>query len=362
MRRLETEFGICDDAKAWLHSYLKNRSQSVVINGLRSTPRVLDCSLPQGSLIGPFCFPPYSSHVGKIARKHGVNVHLYADDSQLYMAFYPDEGTAAVDQMMDCIEEIRNWMEANMLKLNEDKTEFMIIASRYEEAKLNDSVHNIRVGDSTVDSSDTARNIGVMMDSRLNMVKHVNSITSACYFNLRNISKIRGNLTHEATVTLVQALVTSRLDSVNGLLYGLPDTLLQKLQLVQNNAARVIARVRKHDHITPVLINLHWLPVKYRIRYKISLMAFKCRKGLAPAYLCDLIEEHAPSRSGLRSEVELDLLVEKNGRTKTYGDRAFSVCAPKLWNALPQALRSKKTLDAFKTGLKTHYFRLAYDV
>ena len=193
------------------------------------------------------------------------------------------------------------------------------------------------------------------------MVKHVNSITSACYHNLRNISRIRHNLTFEATVTIVLALVISRLDSLNSLLYGLPDTLLQKLQLVQNNAARVIARLRKHDHITSVLKNLHWLPVKYRIRYKINLVTFKCRKRLAPPYLCDLIEEHVPGRR-LRSFTETDLLVEKPGRTQTYGDRAFSSCAPKLWNTLPQELRSTESLEAFKIQLKTYYFKLAYDV
>jgi hypothetical protein len=361
LERLETEFGICDDAKAWLNSYLSNRSQSVVINGVRSAPRLLNCGLPQGSLVGPYCFPPYSSHVGKIARKHGLNVHLYADDSQLFLAFHPEEGSTAVARMMDCIEEIRNWMEANMLKLNDSKTEFMVIATRYVEPKINTNVNHIKVGDSIVNSSCSARNIGAVMDTRLNMEKHVNSITSSCYHNLRNISKIRRNLTHEATVTLVQALVVSKLDSLNSLLYGITDTLLRKLQLVQNNAARVIVRARKHDHITPVLMNLHWLPVKLRIRYKINLLTFKCRNALAPSYLCDLIEEYKPTRSGLRSAGK-DLLLEIEGRTETYGERPFSVCAPKLWNVLPQSIRSIKTLDAFKTALKTHYFRIAYNM
>jgi hypothetical protein len=163
MERLESEFGICDDAKAWLYSYLSHRSQSVVINGVRSAPQPLDCGLPQGSLVGPFCFPPYSSHVAKIARKHGINVHLYADDSQLFLSFRPEEGLTAVAQMTDCIEEIRNWMEANMLKLNDSKTEFMIIATRYVETKINDSVNQIKVSDSVVNSSCSARNICLLV-------------------------------------------------------------------------------------------------------------------------------------------------------------------------------------------------------
>jgi dsDNA-binding SOS-regulon protein len=299
-------------------------------------------------------------HIGKIARKHDVKVHLYADDTQLYLAFYPDEGAAAVDQMMDCLEEIRNWMEANMLKLNDSKTEFMVIASSHIESKLSDAIKSIKVGDSVVDAVGSARNIGAVIDTRLNLQDHVSGITRSCYFNLRNIGKIRRNLTHDATVTLVQALVISKLDSLNALLYGVPEELTRKLQLVQNQAARVIHRLRRHDHITSVLKDLHWLPVSIRIKFKINLLTYKCLQGSAPSYLCDLLEEYNPSRT-LRSS-SMRLLKEKATRktNKTYGHRAFSICAPKLWNSLPQELRFKDTVGAFKKSLKTYYFKLAY--
>jgi hypothetical protein len=276
----------------------------------------------------------------------------------LYLAFCPDEGETAVDQMMDCIIEIRDWMEANMLRLNDSKTEFMVLASRHLERKLSGEVKAIRVGDAVVEASESARNIGVIMDSRLSMEAHINQVTSSCYFNLRNISKIRRNLTEEATITLVQALVVSKLDSLNAILYGVPDKLIRKLQLVQNHAARVIVRIKRNDHITPTLKNLHWLPFPYRIDYKINLMTFKCLHGVAPSYLCELIEEYVPTRS-LRSSNK-GYLKEKKARCKTYGERAFSVCAPKLWNKLPQEVREKGTVDTFKKALKTHYFKLAY--
>jgi len=358
LKRLETEFGVCDSALGWIQSYLSGRSQSIVIDGARSRAHPLDCGLPQGYLVGPFCFPRYSHHIGQIARKHGISVHLYADDTQLYLAFCPDEGETAVDQMMDCIIEIRDWMEANMLRLNDSKTEFMVLASRHLERKLSGEVKAIRVGDAVVEASESARNIGVIMDSRLSMEAHINQVTSSCYFNLRNIGKIRRNLTEEATITLVQALVVSKLDSLNAILYGVPDKLIRKLQLVQNHAARVIVRIKRNDHITPTLKNLHWLPFPYRIDYKINLMTFKCLHGVAPSYLCELIEEYVPTRS-LRSSTK-GYLKEKKARCKTYGERAFSVCAPKLWNKLPQEVREKGTVDTFKKALKTHYFKLAY--
>ena len=361
LRRLETEFGICDDALKWLHSYLGGRSQSVVVNGVRSAPRPLDCGLPQGSLVGPFCFPPYTSHIGQIARKHQMKVHLYADDTQLYLAFNPDEGSTALDQMMDCIEEIRTWMEANMLKLNDSKTEYMVIGSKHILSQVSDDIKTIHIGDAVVEASGSARNIGAIMDEYLNMTEHVNKITSSCYFHMRNIGRIRRHLTEDAAKTLIQAFVISKLDNLNSLLYGLPDKVVRKLQLVQNQAARIIVRLGRYDHITSSLQNLHWLPVTYRIQYKISMLTYKCLHHTAPEYLCELVSAYEPSR-GLRSAGK-GLVIEKTAKTgKTYGDRAFSVCAPRLWNRLPEHIRTIDSLAGFKRELKTHLFRLAYEL
>ena len=205
-----------------------------------------------------------------------------------------------------------------MLRLNDSKTEFMVLSSRHIESKLSEEVKAIRVGDSVVEAGESARNIGVIMDKRLSMEAHINQVTKSCYFNLRNISKIRRNLTEEATITLVQALVVSKLDSLNALLYGVPDKLIRKLQLVQNHAARVIVRIKQNDHVTPSLKDLHWLPSPYCIDYKINLITFKCLHGLAPSYLCELIVEYVPTRS-LQSSNK-GYLIEKKARCKTYGD------------------------------------------
>ena len=160
-------------------------------------------------------------------------------------------------------------------------------------------------------------------------------------------------------MTLIQSLVISKLDSLNALLFGVPDKLKKKLQLVQNQAARVIARIKQCEHIKKKKKNLHWLPIHFRIEYKINLLTYKCLHGSAPSYLAELLEVYAPSRS-LRS-FDKGYLKEKKVRSKTYGDRCFSVCAPKLWNGLPADVRTKDTLYAFKKSLKTHYFKLAYD-
>ena len=172
------------------------------------------------------------------------------------------------------------------------------------------------------------------------------------------ISKIRPYLTKEQTQCIIHAYVTSRLDQNNSLLSGIPSTLLNKLQKIQNASAKLILGGKKNDHVTGLLKELHWLPLSQRYAFKILLFVFKTLNGNGPAYLKELLCEYKPSRS-LRSCAENLLAVPKT-RTVSYGDRAFSVVAPKLWNDLPVAIRCCISVGSFKTSLKTHLFKTVY--
>ena len=169
------------------------------------------------------------------------------------------------------------------------------------------------------------------------------------------ISKIRNSLDIDSCKTLVNATVTSHLDYCNSLLIGNTDKLIQKLEKVQNMAARLIERCPKYDHISPVLHRLHWLPIPARIEYKILVYVFKALNNLAPDYISDLVNTYKPRRR-LRSD-NLNTLEVMKSRTETYGDRRFDVTGPKLWNSLPLHLRQTTELNTFKRGLKTHLFR-----
>ena len=129
---------------------------------------------------------------------------------------------------------------------------------------------------------------------QLSMEKQVNNITRACYYQIRRIGKIRRSIATDACRTLVQETLTSRLDYANVLLYGIPQTLLNRLQRVQHSAASLVTRTRKVDHITPVLIKLHWLPIEYRVQYKVLLYTFKAMIDLAPSYIRALVEKQQP--------------------------------------------------------------------
>ena len=255
-----------------------------------------------------------------------------------------------------CLCDISVWMSQNKLKLNNDKTEIILFGSKKHLAELNIKSLSVAGTDVSV-ASEPVRNLGAMFDSQLIMAPHVKSVVKKSSFHLRNIGKARRVLTEDATKTVMQSLVMSRLDYCNALLIGIQQDLIAKLQRLQNSAARIVSRTRKYEHITPVLIKLHWLPIKFRIQFKVLLLVYKALNGLAPKYIKELLVPYKPRRH-LRSEAK-GLLDEPRTRLK-FGDRAFSISAPRLWNALPQHLKDSTSCQAFKKCLKTHLFRLAH--
>ena len=180
-------------------------------------------------------------------------------------------------------------------------------------------------------------------------------------FNLQKIRQIRLVLTTDACRTLVFGLVTSHLDYANALYIGLPDCDLAKLQHVQNAASKLVLNKSKYDSATQALKELHWLPIKFRIIYKILTLVYKSLKGSAPKYLQELLYKQEHCREGLRSSNDPAITLKmQRTKCKTFADRSFSVASPKLWNNLPYNIRSAVNLDSFKSKLKTHLFREAF--
>ena len=274
-----------------MSSYYKGRKQSVVINGDMSESCSLVTGFPQGSVLGPFSYPVYTAPLFNIARRHGIKMYMYADDSQLILNFDPKcYNNQTFAPMNDCINEIKNWMNLNHLKMNDAKTEVILIGTTSSLKTMN-NLQTFHVGNEDIVLTDSARNLGVTIDKSLKLDSHVHNIIRICYHHLRRISKIRQYITEEAAATLARSLVLSRLDYANAILIGLPETLLNKLQLVQNNAARMIYRKRKSHSATELLKQLHWLPIRYRIQYKILVLVFKSMNEQSPKYIQELIEQ-----------------------------------------------------------------------
>ena len=258
--------------------------------------------------------------------------------------------------MEKCLMHVQSWMEEHFLKMNGDKTEVLVITPK--NLKPTPKLPYLTIGSTKITTAEHCRNIGVIMDSHATMQKHINTTCRGAYFHLRNIARIKNCLSSSTLKDVTRALITTKLDYANSLLYGLPQYMIAKLQHVQNSAARMINSTNKRDHIKPVLQSLHWLPIHQRTKYKILTLVHKAIIKGNPVYLHDLLHHYIPKRS-LRSS-EANLLVVPKSKSKTYHDRAFSIAGPLLWNCLPPDMRDTTSIESFKSKLKTLLFRETY--
>ncbi|XP_058042561.1 retinoic acid-induced protein 2 isoform X2 [Ahaetulla prasina] len=291
--------------------------------------------------------------LGEVISGFGVSYHLYADDTQLYFST-PNHPNKAVEVLSRCLEAVRVWMGRNRLKLNPSKTEWLWMpAPRYSQLQP-----QLTVGGELLAPMERVRNLGVLLDGRLSFDDHLVAVSKRAFHQVRLVRQLRPFLDREALCTVTHALVTSRLDYCNALYMGLPLKCTRRLQLVQNAAARVIVGATRCSHVTPLLRSLHWLPVVFRVRFKILVTTFKALHGLGPGYLRDRLlltyASHRPVRS--HREGLLRVPSAKQCRLAAPRGRAFSVGAPTLWNELPPGLRQVPDLRTFRRELKTHLF------
>ena len=289
-----------------------------------------------------------------------VSFHQYADDTQLYIGANSSSLPSQIASIESCTLRVHNWLLNNGLHLNPSKSEAIAFFNPRSKPlqTLAESVESISVAGSPIKLQTSIKNLGVYLDSRLSFDKQVSETCKASYFHIRALRHIRSSLTAEAAKTVATAIVGSRLDYCNSLLAGTSVSNLSRLQLVQNTLARVVAQKSRFDHITPVLSELHWLPVRHRINFKIAAITHTVLQSQQPSYLAALIPRYAPVRS-LRSSSSSSICVPLR-KSSMAASRSFSSVAPKIWNALPGHLSSIPTLPAFRRALKHHFFLSAY--
>lgn len=354
--------GIVGDALNYIRTYLTGRTQQVIVGSEYSDCHELKTGVPQGSLLGPLLFSIYTRDLGLKMSTFDYQYHLFADDNQLYLGFLPESTTSwyyrtEIANVENCLSEVKDWLSENRLKLNESKTEVLLLGHKRVTESLS-RVLSIQLADEKLKSVDVVRNLGVLFDSELSMAAHVDKTRQTALLHLRNISRIRKYITLPVAKSLITSLVLSRLDYCNSLLAGCPGYLTKRLQLVQNFAARVVLRKRRRDHITPLLIKLHFLPVQYRIQHKIISIVHRAIYRKQPKYILDLLSFHT-SLPFLRSATDHFILNEPQPKSQ-FGRRAFSFIAPHLWNCLPYTLRSVSSEIAFRRQLKTYLFSQAF--
>jgi len=268
----------------------------------------------------------------------------------------PIEEIKTISDLELCLDDIQTWMESNRLKMNGDKTELIYFGTAQQ---LNKCITNsMTVNGIEVISNEVITYLGALLDKLLTFKQHISKKCQVAAYNLYNISKIRKYLEPETCRTLMQSLVTSHLDYANGILANLPDESLKPMERIQSMAAKITLGRSKYDSRTQALKDLHWLPIKQRIHYKICLMVHKCMNNEAPKYLQDLLRKNTKPGFDMLLRNADDLKVP--GTNNTLGDRAFSVIGPKWYNELPDDLRNMKNTNTFKKNLKTHLFKVAF--
>ena len=244
-------------------------------------------------------------------------------------------------------------MAFNMLQLNDSKTELFVAVSPRLSNKLQDI--SLKLGNIVIKPSTSVRNLGIQFNQSMNMSTHVTSLCRSLNFHIHNISKIRMYIDQATCHNAIRALVISRLDYSNSLLYGITTSDLKRLQCIQNRAAKLVFQAKKYDHASPCLKQLHWLPVHSRIVFKILAIVYKCFTNNAPSYLRDLTIPYKCNKPGLRSSNDDRLLTIPKTRSLS-GDKGFYHAGPDLWNNLPHYIRHAPSLTKFKKDLKTYLF------
>ena len=246
-----------------------------------SKGKYLNCGVPQGSVLGPILFCLYIQEISAIINKYNLKFHIFADDVQIYTEFKTNlAGTYA---LKSCLEEIKSWTNENFLKLNESKTKFIEIKTRASKVTLKE----IDSLDQHFPCDPHAKSLGVIIDNNLNFKLQINEVCNRGFGMIRQLWRLSSKVKSISLKTqLVHSCVIPKLDYCNALYLNLPSTDISKLQRLMNAAIRFIFNIRKRQtSITPYLKKCHILPVVLRIRFKISVLVFKCMNDMAPEYL-----------------------------------------------------------------------------
>ena len=353
-------FGVKEMALKWIKSYMSHRFFSVQVAGESSTWNELRYGVPQGSVLGPLLFSAYTTPIRDILNKHNVSYHKFADDLQIYVDYNPaTSGEVERVQLLlkACIEDVQQWMLMNKLKLNADKTEYITFLSPFQLKKF--GLFDIQVGDVTISPVKSVRNLGAYMNTHSTVSAQVDAICKKCNYHLRRIGSIRRYLTRDIVQGVVVALILSNIDYCNALLCGGPANQIKRLQKLENRAARLVTLSPPDCRISPILMDLHWLPVAARICYKMVLIVYKALHGQAPQYLATFLQPRTRDQRlrQIYDKTDLDTPIPVRAGTKL----AFGIAGPTQWNSIPVDIRHCTSLILFKKKLKTYLFTLHFN-
>ena len=350
--------GIEQVALQYLENYLRDRKYCVQIGNSFSSHESLTRGVPQGSVLGPILFCIYTIGLSNVLQEQGVKFKLFADDTQLYLSVSDINNTT--EKLNSVLQSVKEWMDLKHLKLNENKTEYMLVGKRDNLSNLGNT--DMYINGDQVHVAERVRDLGVQLDCNLTLGNQISNVVRVSGYHLRNIAFIKKYVDESSIKKLVINSVINRVDYCNSIYFRLPHTLLKKLQNIINRAARLVKGTSPRERITPVLIELHWLPIKARIIFKICVLTHQALRTGCPPYLRELLHVLQPSE-GINTRRTLNGVTLFEPRCcMNYGFRTFGSAAPRLYNRLPFDIREIESVTNFKKKLKTHLFSECYDL
>ena len=357
-------FSFGGTALKWFASYLSDGSQTIKIGSTLSELTMLIYDIPQGSVLGPLLFSLYTTPLSKIISLHRhIKFHFYADDTQLYIHLSHKNASAAFSKLNACLHDVQRWMSLSKLMLNPEKTEFIVFGSKAQRQKIS-SHFPVSILGSLLHQVDSFRNLGVWFDAEFSFSEHVKRTCKACFLQMCGLHKIRQYLSPEVAVLAANPLVSSHLDYCNSQFRGLSCFNQHKLQSIQNTLARIVTNHRKYAHVTPILKQLHWLPIKYRCMFKTATLVYKFLHRGSASYFQPFLSVSSCSYSTRCSHPAHQYLIvppfcSSVFKSVKYFDHSFAFDALKIWNELPYDVRSAASVASFRKKVKTYLFAKA---
>ena len=342
IRKLQN-YGLDRNALAWFQSYLSNRSQKCLVNGKLSDSRPITCGVPQGSIIGPLLFLVYINDLPNCLDLAVPN--MFADDTNVSLS--ADNLNDLQITINSELHNLNSWLKANKLSLNIAKTEFMVIGSWQKLSQLATDQIEIQIEGIRIERVYDTKSLGLYIDDKLSWSCHIDEISRKIASGISALRRVRPFISTKIAVMIYKALILPHMDYCCQVWDGLSNHLSDKLQKLQNRAARVVTKSNYETRTATLLDSLQWDALHTRRNKLKAILMYKSLNKLAPEYLKELF---LPKRSKYDLRDNEGKLVLPLPRTN-YLKRAFSYSGADLWNKLPHEVRNAGSLTEFKRKL-----------
>ena len=345
LQKLST-VGASPTAIMWFQSYLSGRTQLVRIGSVRSDPLPITHGVPQGAILSPLLFCIYLNDLP--CTPQFCHLESYVDDSKVLLSFNVTDYSNAKIKLEEDLQRVAIWCCENQLLINPDKTKFMLIGTR-QLINRHSSDFSVSFLGKSLTPVDSAKDLGVIIDSHLTYDNHISYLVSSCLSKLVQINRVKSSFDKETLMLVISSLVFSKMFYCSTVWSNTSSTNIKKLQLIQNFACKIITGSRKYDHVTPLLHQLNWLSVCQTLQLRDTVMAYKCANKLAPDYLCNKLQKRTTIHDRVtRHSNKLQIPFYKSAN----GQRTFAYRAVSLLNSLSSDLANLPSVKSLKHSLK----------